>query len=190
MKKKVIIVTDGDMIAKEAVEEATRNIKGRCISLSAGNPTPITGKMAIELINESKCEPTVIMVDDRGDSGVGNGEKIMDEIINSSEIELMGIIAVASNTINGKGVMVDCSVDKDGNIVNKSVDKYGNVQKSRVLKGDTVNILSNESVPYIVGIGDPGKMDGKDTVKFGAPIVTAAMKKIIENFKKVNTETM
>lgn len=182
MKKKVIIVTDGDMIAQEAVEEAARNIKGRCISLSGGNPTVLTGSMAIKLINKSESDPVVIMVDDRGDSGVGSGEKVMDEIINSEEVELMGIVAVASNTVNGKGIMVDCSIDKDGNVVNKSVDKYGNMQKSRVLKGDTVNILSNENVPYIIGIGDPGKMDGKDTAEFGAPIITAAMKKIIENF--------
>jgi len=43
-KRKVIIVTDGDIAAKAAVEIAALNIGGECISYSAGNPTVLTGQ--------------------------------------------------------------------------------------------------------------------------------------------------
>jgi stage V sporulation protein AE len=32
----------------------------------------------------------------------------------------------------------------------------------------------------IVGIGDPGKMNGRDCIDKGAPIITKALKEIIE----------
>lgn len=180
----MIIVTDGDYIAKNAVEEAAKNIGGRCISMSAGNPTVLSGEKIIELIKSAKYDPVVVMVDDRGDIGMGYGEKAMYKIINNEEIEVLGIVAVASNTAKAKGVMVDCSVDKFGNVINKAVDKHGNNKNNRVLKGDTINTLSYANVPYIVGIGDPGKMNGKDNVTIGAPIVTKAMGEILKNYNK------
>jgi stage V sporulation protein AE len=184
LRRRVIIVTDGDDIARKAVEEAARNIGGRCISLSAGNPTVLSGEKIIELIKMAKYDPVVVMVDDRGDIGMGYGEKAMSKIIKDQDIELLGIVAVASNTARAKGVMVDCSIDKYGNIINKAVDKYGNGKNNRVLKGDTVNMLSNTNVKYIVGIGDPGKMDGKDNITIGAPIITKAMEEILKNYNR------
>lgn len=184
MKRRVIIVTDGDDIARKAVEEAAHNVGGRCISLSAGNPTVLSGEKIIELIKMAKYDPVVVMVDDRGDIGMGYGEKAMYKLMKDKDIKLIGIIAVASNTSRAKGVMVDCSIDKYGNIINKAVDKYGNPKRSRVLKGDTVNMLSSVGVEYIVGIGDPGKMDGKDNIGIGAPIITKAMEEILKNYNK------
>ena len=49
-KRRIIIVTDGDGFARRAVETATTNIGGRCISRSAGNPTPIRGKEIVDFI--------------------------------------------------------------------------------------------------------------------------------------------
>lgn len=184
MKRRVIIVTDGDEIAKKAVEEAARNIGGRCISLSAGNPTVLSGGKIVELIKMANYDPVVVMVDDRGDIGMGYGEKAMYTIVKDEEIKVIGVIAVASNTSKARGVMVDCSIDKYGNLVNKAVDKYGNKKNNRVLKGDTVNMLSYLDVPYIVGIGDIGKMDGKDNITIGAPIITKAMEEILKNYNK------
>lgn len=184
MRRRVIIVTDGDDIAKHAVEEAARNIGGRCISLSAGNPTVLSGEKIIELIMMAKYDPVVVMVDDRGDIGMGYGEKAMYKIMKDEEIELLGVVAVASNTSRAKGVMVDCSIDKYGNVINKAVDKYGNSKNNRVLKGDTVNMLSNADVKFIVGIGDPGKMNGRDEISIGAPIITKAMEEILKNYNK------
>ena len=81
MKKRVIIVTDGDKIAKRAVETAATNIGGRSISLSWGNPTTLSGRDIIDLINTAKYDPVVVMVDDRGNAGMGSGEQAMFELI-------------------------------------------------------------------------------------------------------------
>lgn len=182
MSKKVIIVTDGDKIAKGAVETAATNIGGRCISLSWGNPTNLSGREIIDLINVAKYDPVIVMVDDRGNTGMGSGEQAMFQMIKSKEIEVIGIVAVASNTSKAKGVKIDCSVDKDCHIIDKAVDKYGNSKEDKILKGDTVNSLSFIDVPFIVGVGDPGKMDGYDCAEIGAPVITTALKKVIENY--------
>ena len=62
----------------------------------------------------------------------------------------------------------------------KAVDKYGNMDGRGRIVGDTVDILESIDVPVIVGIGDPGKMDGKDCCDKGATIITKALKEIIE----------
>jgi stage V sporulation protein AE len=178
--RRVILVTDGDRIAKKAVETAAARIGGRCISKSAGNPTPLSGQSIIELIKQTPYDPVVVMVDDRGHTGTGNGEKAIADIAMSPDIKILGVIAVASNAEGVKGVSVDFSVTKNGNIVEKAVDKYGNMDGRGRIVGDTVDILESIDVPVIVGIGDPGKMDGKDCCDKGAPIITKALKEIIE----------
>lgn len=183
MKRKVIIVTDGDKIAQRAVEAASTTVGGRCISLSAGNPTTLSGSEIIKLIKSAKHDPVVVMVDDKGDNGIGNGEKVMQEIINNNEMELMGIVAVASNTPNARGVKVDCSIDKCGNLISKAVDKCGNEKLDKIIKGDTVNMLADIDIPFVIGIGDPGKMDGNDDIEIGAPIVTKAIESVIQHYK-------
>lgn len=182
MRKRVIIVTDGDRIAQKAVELATKKIGGRCISMSAGNPTVLKGAEILDLIRITPFDPVVVMVDDRGDNGMGRGEKAMNEIMKNEDIDLIGIVAVASNTQKAKGVKIDCSVDKYGNFTNMAVDKCGNVKENKILRGDTVNTLAFKHTPYIVGIGDPGKMDGNDCIEIGAPVITAALEKIVENY--------
>lgn len=182
MKRKIIIITDGDKIAKKAAEEASRNVNGRCISISCGNPSKITGDEAIKLIKCAKNDPVIIMVDDRGNIGRGKGEKIIQDIIKNSKIEIMGIVAVASNS-KGSGVKVNYSIDKHGNKVEYAVDKYGNCKEDRVLIGDTVNTINPKDVPVIIGIGDPGKMDGCDDLDKGCPILTKAVKLIIDTYE-------
>lgn len=179
-KKRVILITDGDDIAAKAVEEAAMNIGGRCISKTAGNPTEISGEKIIELINESNGDPILVMVDDRGHSGFGQGEMAMKYIIESPEIEVLGVVAVASNTKNVLGIKVNYSIDKNGRLINKAVDKCGNQKKDKIVKGDTVDILNYDKVPIVIGIGDPGKMDGFDSTRIGAPIVTSAIEEIIK----------
>lgn len=179
-KRRVILVTDGDRIAKKAVETAALRIGGRCISKSAGNPTAMSGRSIIELIKQTPYDPVVVMVDDKGNIGMGNGEKVIMDIAKSPDVEILGVIAVASNTEGVKGVSVDLSVTKDGNIVKSAVDKYGCIGAGLKIIGDTVDILESIDVPIIVGIGDPGKMDGKDCRDKGAPIITKAMKEIIK----------
>jgi stage V sporulation protein AE len=179
-RRRVILVTDGDTVAQKAVEEATKNIGGRCISKSAGNPTPRSGTDLVKLIKQAKHDPIVIMVDDRGHAGTGKGEEAMDYIINNPEIDVLGVIAVASNTGHVYGVRVDYSVDRKGRLIESAVDKNGNQKGDKIIIGDTVDVLNNNDVPIIIGIGDPGKMDGCDSIEIGAPIITKAMEEIIK----------
>jgi stage V sporulation protein AE len=180
MRRNVILITDGDRCAKKAVETATANIGGRCISKSAGNPTELTGKEIVELIKQAKHDPVIVMVDDRGNTHEGLGEKAMDYILKSKEINVLGVVAVASNTPSVRGVKVDFSIDNHGNIIQKAVDKHGESRSDRIVKGDTVDILNDANVPLIIGVGDPGKMDGFDDIQIGAPIITKAFEEIIK----------
>lgn len=183
MKKRVIIVTDGDSCAQKAVEAAAQNVGGRCISRSAGNPTPITGSEIVEYIKQAKYDPVVVMVDDRGDTHKGDGEQAMEYILNSNEVDVLGVVAVASNTSGVRGIKVDYSIDRNGNLVKSGVDKSGNAKDDKVVKGDTVDVLNDRRAPIIIGVGDIGKMDGFDDVEIGAPIITKAMEEIIRRSK-------
>ncbi|MBU5677659.1 stage V sporulation protein AE [Alkaliphilus sp. MSJ-5] len=178
-KRKIILVTDGDSCAQKTLEIAVSNIGGRCISRSGGNPTPITSSEIVELVKQAKNDPVVVMVDDRGNTGIGKGEQAMFEIINHPEIEVLGIVAVASNTKGVRGVRVDYSIDNNGNMINAPVDKHGNISDKKVLYGDTVDIINNCNVPIVIGVGDIGKMEGKDVSEIGAPIITKALEEII-----------
>ena len=179
-KKRVILVTDGDGVAKKAVETAALRIGGRCISKSAGNPTPMSGRSIVELIRQTPYDPVVVMVDDKGHTGMGKGEMAIMEIAQSDDVEILGVIAVASNTEGVKGISIDFSVTRDGNIIENTVDKYGKKSEGSMINGDTVDILDSIDVPVIVGVGDPGKMNGRDCCDKGAPIITKAMKEIME----------
>jgi len=186
-KRKVIIVTDGDSFAQRAVERAVHNIGGRCISRSAGNPTPLKGSEIVKLIKEAKYDPVVVMVDDRGHQRMGKGEDALKKIIFHPDIDVLGVIAVASNTQFVNGVEVDFSITCDGNIVEEAVNKDGVKTNDKILYGDTVDVLRNCDVPLIVGIGDIGKMNGKDDCEIGAPIITKALEEIISR-SEINNE--
>lgn len=181
-KPKVIIVTDGDSVARKAVEEGAKNIGARCISASAGNPTLLEGEKIVELVHKTPSDPVVVMVDDKGDREKGKGETALEYMLKDKSIEVMGVVAVASNTEGVDGIQVDLSVTKDGKIqYNKAVDKDGKPKPQKILYGDTVDVLRDYELPIIVGIGDPGKMDGKDDCCYGAPIITKALEQILNN---------
>lgn len=180
-RTKVILVTDGDTIAKKAIEEAVRKLGLRCISRSAGNPTPYSGEVITKLIKKAKYNPVVVMLDDKGFRGKGKGERAAEIIAKDPEIEIIGAIAVASNTYGVKGTHVDFCITKNGEKISLPVDKAGNCKTDgqTVLQGDTVDVLEDLGIPVIIGIGDPGKMDYFDNYKRGAPITTLAIKEIL-----------
>ncbi len=180
-KRKVILVTDGDMVAKEAVETATANIGGRCISSSAGNPTTLTGQEIILKIKEAAHDPVVVMVDDRGAKGEGPGEAAMAAVLDSKDLDILGIVAVSSNGKDCNGLNVSCSVTKNGEVVHTAVDKNGHDTHSNDICGDTLSILKSRRDIFTVGMGDPGKMDYKDEVLRGAPVTTKALKIVMEH---------
>ena len=180
MKKKVIIVTDGDKVAQKAIEIGAHNINARVISRSSGNPTPLSGQEIIKLIAATPCDPVVVMLDDCGDIGKGAGEIAMKELAENPDIMIIGIVAVASNSDGNEEVKVDFSIDANGNLIEASVDKEGNAKPDNLLKGDTVGIIDSLGAPIVVGIGDPGKMNFHDMIENGAPITTKAFKEILK----------
>ncbi|HEX2947709.1 MAG TPA: stage V sporulation protein AE [Clostridia bacterium] len=180
-KRKVILVTDGDMVAKAAIEKATANIGGRCISSSAGNPTFLSGAEIEEKILQALHDPVVVMVDDRGAKGKGPGERVMDYLLDCRKLDILGIVAVSSNGKDCNGLKIDYSVTKTGEVIKHSVDKFGDNTYSDKICGDTLSILRSRPELFIVGIGDPGKMDYQDEVSRGSPITTKALRIILEH---------
>lgn len=177
--RKAILVTDGDDLAKRAVEKAASNIGARVISMSAGNPTPLSGEELIKLIMKAEHDPVVVMVDDMGQMGKGRGEKALEKIIDCDNIDVIGVVAVSSNGKECSKANVTFSITNDGRIIDKGVDKDGYSKQSSKACGDTVSILSKYKDMLIVGIGDPGKMDYHDEVKQGAPVTTRAFREIM-----------
>lgn len=181
LKRKVILITDGDRVAKRAVEIASQKIGARCISCSAGNPTRLTGDQLVTQIQKTPHDPVVVMLDDKGFLGTGKGERALEYLVRHPGIEVLGVLAVASNTEFTEGVDVDCSVTRSGSITSMAVNKYGDIKQDLTtsLYGDTVEVLEGLDIPIIVGIGDIGKMDGADDPEAGAPLTTRALREIL-----------
>ncbi len=191
--KRVILVTDGDEIARQAVERAARNIGGRCVSASAGNPTPLNGAMIVKLIKETPHDPVVVMFDDRGSRFKGKGEKALEYVVKHPDIEVMGVLAVASHTEYIAGAHIDVAVNNRQELVEGQVDKNGRLISSRkVILGDTVDVLNNlrEKIPIVVGIGDIGKMEGSDAPEKGAQVTTKALQYIMEYWQSGRAKSL
>lgn len=181
MKRKVIFITDGDEYASRAVKYVAKKIGGRCILKSQGNPTILTGKQIVKLILQTPYDPVLVMFDDSGVIYDGLGEIAMKYVAEHEEIEVIGALAVASNTHHREWTRVNVSIDSEGNLTEYGVDKNGMIETEfGRISGDTVYMLDLLSIPFIVGIGDIGKMGGRDDVKKGAPITLKAIQLIIE----------
>jgi len=139
-----------------------------------------TGKEIVELILKAPKEPVFVMVDDKGLSAQGMGEWILTFIARHPAIEVIGAVAVASNTKKIDGTPVDFSITKTGEKTDLPVDKYGNsVPTEGVLKGDTVDVLKELNIPIVVGTGDIGKQDGADDLSKQAPVTLEAVEEIL-----------
>jgi stage V sporulation protein AE len=198
-KTRVIAVTDGDEKAREVLEMLAPKMGLRCISCSAGNPTPLTGFELIELIKAAESDPVLVMFDDKGFSDMGSGELALLSVAESESVEIIGAIAVASNTDDFDGAAVDFCIDRNGRKVFSPVDKKGravkincceeknnknngeknNFKLKPVIKGDTVDVLNQLDIPLIVGIGDIGKMEYGDDIFCGAPVTRRAIEEIL-----------
>ncbi|MBA4495688.1 stage V sporulation protein AE [Paenactinomyces guangxiensis] len=185
-KRQVILVTDGDMVAQDTLEEVAQKVGGRCISLSAGNPSPLSGPELVGLIKQAAYDPVLVMFDDCGSNREGVGEQALKYVATHPDLEVLGAIAVASNSTKSQGTPVHMALDCDGNVVGNGVDKYGQVKESQHLRifGDTVGVLNQIQIPLIVGIGDVGKMKRKDHIRLGAPVTTKAVKLILDQYNR------
>jgi len=179
-KKRIILVTDGDKAAGQAIRVAAKNVGARCISMSIGNPTVWTGEELVKMIKDTPYDPVVVMFDDRGVEGKGPGEDALQYVVKHPDIQVLGILAVASN-IREDRVKVDYSVTRGGWLIPGPVGKDGNYpgEYYPYLHGDTVAVLNHLDVPVIVGIGDIGKLDGADDCRKGAPLTTRAFEFIL-----------
>jgi len=180
-QRHVILITDGDDYARKSVEYVAKEVGGRCISMSHGNPTSLDGPLIVKLIKKAANDPVLVMFDDSGLVGEGTGEKALKYVASHEDINVLGIIAVAAKTRLAEWTRVDVSIDSDGNLTPFGVDKYGipELEIGR-LNGDTVYCLDELNVPIIVGIGDIGKMAKKDHYENGAPITRKAVELILE----------
>lgn len=180
--RKIIVLTDGDRVAKKVVEKVAQNVGGRAISLSAGTPTPLSGAEIVAEVKKTPYDPVLVMVDDCGSRHKGSGEKALEELAGDPELEIMGIIAVASDTAKVEGVPVETSVSREGKVISGPVDKNGNPEPEghSKVEGDTVDVINRLQVPTVIGLGDLGKMDDADLVEEGAKITTLAVKEILK----------
>ena len=181
-KYKIIAITDGDSTAFKAVEKASQNLELDIIYESAGNPTSTSGLEIKNKIKEATTNPVLVMFDDQGEVGTGLGEQALLTMISDPEIEILGVLAVASNLKNVQGVNPDFSVTQNQEIIAQPVDKTGKAEEieHNILEGDTIDVLNQLSETLIVGIGDLGKMEGKDIVSQGAPITTKAISEVLK----------
>lgn len=180
-KRKVVVITDGDRAAQRVVEKVAQNVGGRAISLSAGNPTSISGEEIADAVKSTPYDPVLVMVDDCGSRKKSYGEQALEVLAKDPEIEIIGVVAVASNTSKVEGVPVNASVCNDGSIVQEPVDKDGFPEPvgHRKVEGDTVDIINRLKIPVIIGLGDLGKMNDADLVEDGARITTIAVQEIL-----------
>lgn len=185
LMRRVIIVTDGDCKALEAVEAAAQNVGARCISVSAcrhPRDTYWTPREIEQLILSTPRDPVIVLVDDEGERGKGRGEQILDYLCRSERVHVMGVVAVASALKGNNGASVDFSVTAEGEVIRAPVNKKGRAEfREDDLHGDTVETLDRLPVPIVVGLGDPGKMNFADDARQGAPITTKAIELILEH---------
>jgi stage V sporulation protein AE len=180
-KRRVILVTDGDEFAWRTIKYISEQIGGRCICRSHGNPTRLTGKEIVEFILQTPYDPVFVMFDDSGAIGEGAGEQALKYVATHEQIEVLGVVAVASKTRKHEWTKVDVCIDRDGMLTEYGVDKNGirELEMGR-MNGDTVYCLDQLNIPIIVGIGDIGKMDYKDHIQYGSPITRKAVEIILE----------
>lgn len=149
--------------------------------MSHGNPSVLKGYEIIKLIKKTAHDPVLVMFDDSGFIGEGAGEQALRYVAHHPDIEVLGVIAVASRTRKEEWTKVDVCIDRFGKLTAKGVDKFGMEEMEEgKLYGDTVYILDELNVPIIVGIGDIGKMARKDHYDRGSPITKQAIELILE----------
>lgn len=94
------------------------------------------------------------MFDDSGYIGEGSGEQAMKVVAGHPDIDVLGVIAVASKTRREEWTKVDICIDRDGNLTPNGVDKYGAEEfELGKITGDTVYCIDQLHVPIVVGMG-------------------------------------
>ncbi|WP_117169312.1 stage V sporulation protein AE [Paraliobacillus sediminis] len=179
--KQVIIITDGDQYAQQAIDYIAKTLGGTSLSEFAGNPSAYKPRDIIQAVYQAKKNPVFVLVDDAGVFGIGSGEETILALANDPIITILGVVAVAAHSKNMEWSRVTLSIDQEGQIIEHGVDKEG-VPVSEVgrINGDTVYILDQMDLPNVIAIGDIGKMHGYDDKSKGYPITLKAIELILE----------
>jgi stage V sporulation protein AE len=159
-KKRVIVLTDGDRSAWRAARRACAELGVGLIDLTAGAPTEASIEEVERAIVDSPYPEVVVLADDAGRRGMGEGELLVAMLAASPVAQIVAAVAVASKTEDDGVVKVDEAVTADGRVVRVAVDKEGHPLRDNRLQGDTVGVLRALGVP-IVGIGDIGEGEGR-----------------------------
>lgn len=187
-KVRVILITDGDENARQVLEMLAGMLNLRCLSASAGNPTPVSGEKIVALLKQTPYDPVLVMFDDRGNPGKGKGETALEYVARHPDVTVLGAIAVASKNSAGSAA-ADACIDNRGETVPFAVDKDGQplaCREGAVIGGDTVAILNSLSIPVVIGLGDIGKMNRADDVHSGAPVTYRAIREILKRSGVIN----
>lgn len=185
-KIRVILITDGDSVAQKVVEELANDLNLRCISASAGNPTPISGEKIVQLLKTVPRDPVLVMFDDKGLPEKGYGEFALEFVANHPDVEVIGAVAVASNTFDTDGAQADACIERDGHLTHSSINKNGEKcscggsADKPIVRGDTVDVLDECDIPVVIGVGDIGKMKRQDDICRGAPVTRRAIEEILK----------
>ncbi len=156
MKKRIVVVTDGDQSAWRAARRAVVELGLGFVDITEGNPTRATLAEVEEALVASPYEVVVVLADDGGTAGIGPGERLIEALARSPAVEIVAAVAVASWAHQESEVRVDESVTAEGSVVATAVDKEGRPVPGKRLSGDTVGVLRRLCVP-IVGVGDIGE---------------------------------
>jgi stage V sporulation protein AE len=178
--RRVIVVTDGDHLARRALKMAAKQLRVHVISRSAGNPSKLTAPELVRYVMDAERDPVIVMFDDNGDGGQSSGEQALVDFVAHPSVRVIGALAVASNTSLVQGVKVDFSIDCMGRRVTSGVNKDGIAIAPNKIYGDTVDVLRKLRVPVVVGVGDIGKMGGRDAPERASPVTTAALQAILD----------
>lgn len=76
MRRRVVLVTDGDEYAKRTIELLTKEFGEGVFQHHKVIQTKLTGKKVVELIMQTPYDPVFVMFDDSGFIGEGSGEKL------------------------------------------------------------------------------------------------------------------
>ena len=183
--KRVICITDGDEYAYQALRFVAKKFHAHCIRETCANPTHLSGKEIYRFIERAPSDLVFVLFDDSGTIGSGAGEKSLQYIVQHPNIQILGVLAVASHTRNMEYTKVDVCLDRFGHRTAYGVDKEGFPEMDlHRINGDTVYILDQLTVPIVVGIGDIGKMGGFDDIQKGCPITTKAISLILSRTKE------
>ena len=109
-KRKVILITDGDNMARSSVETVAQKV-GEGVFPCQGVTPPLSGPEIVDLVKRRLLIRSSLWWM-TGKKFPGEREQALKYIVQHPDIEVLGVVAVASNTHSARGTLVDFSLQK------------------------------------------------------------------------------